>query len=134
MDSFIRYERKGEPLVSREIFLRRLGRKVVGGRPTLLRETERFHSAGPALLNKRIVIDPGHGGGDTGVRVRDGRLRWTESDIGYDLASRLADSLDTRVKVQLGKQKGKVLIEFASVQDLNRIISILRPEDPGVLR
>ena len=51
-----------------------------------------------------------------------------------DLASRLADSLDTRVKVQLGKQKGKVLIEFASVQDLNRIISILRPEDPGVLR
>ncbi len=51
-----------------------------------------------------------------------------------DLASRLADSLDTRVKVQLGKSRGKVLIEFASVQDLNRIIAILRPEDPGVLR
>jgi len=51
-----------------------------------------------------------------------------------DLASRLADSLDTRVKVQLGKQKGKVLIEFASVQDLNRIIGILAPNDPGVLR
>lgn len=51
-----------------------------------------------------------------------------------DLASRLADSLDTRVKVQLGKQKGKVMIEFASVQDLNRIIAILKPDDPGVLR
>ncbi|NLF04975.1 MAG: ParB/RepB/Spo0J family partition protein [Actinomycetales bacterium] len=51
-----------------------------------------------------------------------------------DLASRLADSLDTRVKVQLGKQKGKVLIEFASVQDLNRIVGILAPQDPGVLR
>src|SRR5690606_20170880 len=45
-----------------------------------------------------------------------------------DLAARLADSLDTRVKVQLGKSKGKVLIEFASVQDLNRIIAILRPD------
>jgi len=51
-----------------------------------------------------------------------------------DLASRLADTLDTRVKVQLGKAKGKVMIEFASVQDLNRIIGILRPDDPGVLR
>ncbi|MDQ2623882.1 MAG: ParB/RepB/Spo0J family partition protein [Actinomycetota bacterium] len=51
-----------------------------------------------------------------------------------DLAARLADTLDTRVKVQLGKQRGKVMIEFASVQDLNRIMAILRPEDPGVLR
>ena len=29
MDSFIRYERKGEPLVSREVFLRRLGRNAL---------------------------------------------------------------------------------------------------------
>src|SRR5213083_2460793 len=40
--------------------LRRLGRKVVGGRPQLLRETARFHSSGPALVGKRIVVDPGH--------------------------------------------------------------------------
>ena len=51
-----------------------------------------------------------------------------------DLAGRLADSLDTRVRVQLGKAKGKVTIEFASVQDLNRILGILAPQDPGVLR
>jgi N-acetylmuramoyl-L-alanine amidase len=73
--------------------LQRLGRKVVGGRPNLLRETERFHSAGPALVNKRIVIDPGHGGGDTGVNVPDGLLRWTEADIVYDLAARLEGRL-----------------------------------------
>ena len=73
--------------------LHRLGRKVVGGRPNLLRETERFHSAGPALVNKRIVIDPGHGGGDNGVSVPDGVLRWAEADIAYDLAARLEGRL-----------------------------------------
>ena len=53
--------------------LRRLGRKVIGGRPKLLRETERFRAAGPTLVGKRIVIDPGHGGADT----RRGRARRT---------------------------------------------------------
>jgi N-acetylmuramoyl-L-alanine amidase len=73
--------------------LRRLGRKVVGGRPNLLRETERFRAAGPALVGKRIVIDPGHGGGDAGVSVPDGQLRWTEAEIAYDLAARLEGRL-----------------------------------------
>ncbi len=73
--------------------LHRLGRKVIGGRPNLLRETERFQSAGPALVDKRIVIDPGHGGGDPGISVPDGALRWTEADIAYDLAARLEGRL-----------------------------------------
>jgi N-acetylmuramoyl-L-alanine amidase len=49
--------------------------------------------AGPALVNKRIVIDPGHGGGDNGVSVPDGVLRWAEADIAYDLAARLEGRL-----------------------------------------
>jgi len=51
-----------------------------------------------------------------------------------DLASRLSDRFETRVKVQLGRTKGKLTVEFASVQDLNRILSTLSPEDPGLLR
>src|SRR5699024_6385618 len=31
-----------------------------------------------------------------------------------DLAARLSDRLDTRVKINLGKRKGKMMIEFAS--------------------
>ncbi len=50
-----------------------------------------------------------------------------------NLASRLGDRLDTRVKVQLGRSRGKVTIDFATVDDLNRIIAILDPEDPGVM-
>ena len=51
-----------------------------------------------------------------------------------DLASRLSDRFETRVKVDLGKQRGKLTVEFASVQDLNRILASLAPEDPGILR
>ncbi|NCT91474.1 ParB/RepB/Spo0J family partition protein [Cellulomonas sp. APG4] len=51
-----------------------------------------------------------------------------------DLASRLSDRFDTRVKIALGKSKGRLTVEFASVQDLNRILEVISPEDPGLLR
>jgi ParB family chromosome partitioning protein len=49
-----------------------------------------------------------------------------------NLGARLGDHLDTRVKVQLGKAKGSVTIEFASIEDLNRIVAVISPADPGV--
>jgi ParB family chromosome partitioning protein len=47
-----------------------------------------------------------------------------------DLAARLSDRLDTRVKVDLGKSKGKITVEFASIPDLERIVGILDPSAP----
>ncbi|MFZ5848191.1 MAG: ParB/RepB/Spo0J family partition protein [Actinomycetota bacterium] len=44
-----------------------------------------------------------------------------------DLAARLSDRLETRVKVDLGKTKGKITVEFASIPDLERIVDILDP-------
>jgi len=38
------------------------------------------------------------------------------------------------VKVALGKTKGRLNVEFASVQDLNRILDVIAPDDPGLLR
>jgi N-acetylmuramoyl-L-alanine amidase len=74
--------------------LKRLGRKVVGGRPQWLREAEAFRQSGPNLVGKTIVIDPGHGGGDDfGVVVPEGPLRWTEADLVFDLAARLEGRL-----------------------------------------
>ncbi|MFJ3957306.1 ParB/RepB/Spo0J family partition protein [Arthrobacter sp. NPDC090010] len=43
------------------------------------------------------------------------------------LASSLADRLDTNVKISLGARKGRVSIEFASVDDLNRIMDVINP-------
>lgn len=51
-----------------------------------------------------------------------------------ELASRLSDRFDTRVRIALGKSKGRLTVEFASVDDLNRILATLSPEDPGLLR
>ncbi|MDP9800904.1 ParB family chromosome partitioning protein [Arcanobacterium wilhelmae] len=41
------------------------------------------------------------------------------------LATRLADRLNTRVKVNMGQRKGKISIDFGSLDDLNRILSEL---------
>jgi ParB family chromosome partitioning protein len=49
-----------------------------------------------------------------------------------DLAVRLGDRLDTRVKIALGASKGTITIDFATVGDLNRIMSELGvPGDLG---
>ena len=49
-----------------------------------------------------------------------------------DLAERLSDRLETRVRVQLGKKKGKVLIEFATLDDLQRICDAIGIEQRTV--
>ena len=53
-------------------------------------------------------------------------------EAALEIAGRLSDRLDTRVRVNVGQRKGRIAIEFASVDDLNRILSILAPGEPGV--
>ncbi|GAA2216823.1 N-acetylmuramoyl-L-alanine amidase [Micromonospora olivasterospora] len=92
--------------------LRRLGRKVVGGRPQWLRESDAIRQAGPTLVGRTVVIDPGHGGTDPGVVVPDGPLRWTEADLAHDLASRLEGRLaaaGVRVQLTRGPASGSCL-------------------------
>ena len=43
-----------------------------------------------------------------------------------ELADQLGNRLDTRVTIELGKQKGKITIEFADDADLQRITRLLR--------
>jgi ParB family chromosome partitioning protein len=45
-----------------------------------------------------------------------------------DLADRLSDVLDTRVRVEVGKRKGRITVEFASVDDLERIVALMAPQ------
>jgi len=46
-----------------------------------------------------------------------------------DLAERLSDRFETRVKVDLGQRKGKITVEFASLDDLRRIVDIMDPRN-----
>jgi len=50
-----------------------------------------------------------------------------------DLADRLSDAFDTRVKVELGKRKGKIVVEFGSLEDLERIVGTMSPDWTGSL-
>jgi ParB family chromosome partitioning protein len=43
------------------------------------------------------------------------------------LAENLSDAFDTRVKVELGRRKGRIVVEFGSVDDLERIIALMTP-------
>jgi ParB family transcriptional regulator, chromosome partitioning protein len=45
-----------------------------------------------------------------------------------DLAARLSERYDTRVKVDLGRSKGKVTVEFATLEDLERIVELMDPK------
>lgn len=42
-----------------------------------------------------------------------------------EVAERLSESFDTRVTVSLGKRKGKIVVEFGSVDDLQRIVGMI---------
>ncbi|MGZ4589252.1 MAG: N-acetylmuramoyl-L-alanine amidase [Actinomycetes bacterium] len=69
--------------------LSQLARTVVGGRPHAMRESEAINRAGPTLSGKLVIIDPGHGGADSGVSGHD----LEESRLVYDLASRVEGRL-----------------------------------------
>lgn len=49
-----------------------------------------------------------------------------------NLADRLSDLFDTRVKVELGRNKGKIVVEFGTVDDLERIVKAMAPEAQDV--
>jgi ParB family transcriptional regulator, chromosome partitioning protein len=45
-----------------------------------------------------------------------------------DIADRLSDVFDTRVRVELGQRKGKIVVEFGSLDDLERIVRSMSPD------
>ena len=44
------------------------------------------------------------------------------------LSDRLSDLFETRVKVEMGRNKGKIVVEFATIDDLERIVKAMSPE------
>ncbi|HKR68172.1 MAG TPA: ParB/RepB/Spo0J family partition protein [Streptosporangiaceae bacterium] len=67
------------------------------------------------------------GGDNAKVRRKQSRQRPVAPGL-EDLADRLSDVLETRVKVELGQRKGKIVVEFGSLDDLDRIVKAISPE------
>jgi ParB family transcriptional regulator, chromosome partitioning protein len=50
------------------------------------------------------------------------------------LADRLSDVFETRVKVEFGRNKGKIVVEFATIDDLERIVKTMSPAEAASIR
>ena len=50
------------------------------------------------------------------------------------LSDRLSDLFETRVKVEMGRNKGKITVEFATIDDLERIVKAMSPDTPAARR
>lgn len=55
------------------------------------------------------------------------RLRAPLAPALAELATRLSDRFETRVRVDLGRRKGRIVVEFASIDDLERIVAVMSP-------
>lgn len=66
-----------------------LRRSVSGGSATVLRERELVRRSGHSLSGRTIVLDPGHGGSDTGANANG----LVESQLVMDLARRIEGRL-----------------------------------------
>jgi N-acetylmuramoyl-L-alanine amidase len=106
--------------------LRQLGRKVTGGRPQLLRQSASLVDSGPHLIGRRIVVDPGHGGGENGFTHGE----TTEADLVFDVASRIEGRLaaaGAMVFLTHGRQQNPTLAErtaFANDAGADLFISL----------
>lgn len=87
------------------------------------RLAQRVVAEGISVRGLEEIVAVGETGG-SGQRVV--RRRPTAPGLA-ELADRLSDRLETRVKVDLGQRKGKITVEFASLDDLRRIVDVMDP-------
>ncbi|WP_462187263.1 MULTISPECIES: ParB/RepB/Spo0J family partition protein [unclassified Frankia] len=64
---------------------------------------------------------------DETPRKRASRAPGAASPALARFADRLSDRFETRVKVDMGRSKGKITVEFASIEDLERIVAVMLP-------
>jgi ParB family transcriptional regulator, chromosome partitioning protein len=86
----------------------------------------RVVAEGISVRGLEEIVAVGGESAEDGEAVRFRARRPTAPGLA-DLNERLSDRLDTRVKVTLGKTKGRIAIEFASLADLERIVGIIDP-------
>lgn len=56
------------------------------------------------------------------------RRRTTLTPIMENMAEQLSDSFETRVKVEFGQRKGRIVVEFGSEEDFDRIARLMVPK------
>ena len=74
------------------------------------------------------------GGGDEPDKKVRNRRKTPQIPALAALAEALSDHLETRVLVELGRTRGALTIQFATVDDLERIVAMIAPDAAAALR
>src|SRR3954447_10834128 len=74
------------------------------------------------------IVAVGNGGGDPGETTARSARRAPVAPGLADIAERLSERFETRCKVELGRRRGRVVVEFASLDDLQRILAVMDPQ------
>ncbi len=97
-------------------------------RAAMERLAQRIVAEGLSVRGVEEIVAVGSDQGEVRPRRPRAGGRHPQMD---DLAARLSDRLETRVGINLGQRRGKVTIEFASVEDLHRILDVMGLRDHG---
>jgi ParB family transcriptional regulator, chromosome partitioning protein len=89
------------------------------------RLAQRVIAEGLSVRALEELVTLGDHGGRTPRQRRQSKMVAPKAK---DLADRLSDHFETRVKVELGRTKGKIVIEFATVDDLERIVGLIEKQ------
>lgn len=98
-----------------------------------LRLAERIVAEGLSVRSTEEIIALGDLPGwedDAGPVMRPPRPRPVPEDAVLEAATRLGDRLDTRVRISAGRTKGRIIVEFAGREDLDRILAVLDSTPP----
>jgi ParB family chromosome partitioning protein len=85
---------------------------------------DRAVAEGMSVRGVEEAVHVAQGAGDEGKRSAPRGKRPVPAGLA-EVADRLSDRLETRVKIDMGRSRGKVTIEFATVDDLQRIVAIM---------
>jgi ParB family chromosome partitioning protein len=92
---------------------------------------ERIIAEGLSVRSTEEVVTLALSDGSTAKKAAPRRRAKVHAPALNDLAERLSDRFDTRVKVDIGRNKGRITIEFATVDDLERIVGMIGVEEEG---
>jgi ParB family chromosome partitioning protein len=95
--------------------------------PAMERLAQRIVAEGLSVRSVEEIVAVGEEPGPAVRRPRAG----TRMGALDDLAARLSDRFETRVKIALGRSKGRLTVEFATVEDLQRIVQQMAPGEDG---
>ncbi|MFC4530868.1 ParB/RepB/Spo0J family partition protein [Sphaerisporangium dianthi] len=91
----------------------------------------RIFAEGLSVRTVEEIVSMGEATAAPAPRAR--RVKDAPEPVLAHLAHRLSDHFETRVKVDLGRHKGRIVVEFATMDDLERIIGAMAPEAATVI-